>query len=60
MSLNLTSVRKIINHQLEKPLSYNSFKYFVRHDADLLPIWQVRKEKAIPPVFSQAITYRPL
>jgi DNA invertase Pin-like site-specific DNA recombinase len=37
MGLNLTSIRKIINHQLEKPLSYNSFKYFVRHNAELLP-----------------------
>lgn len=44
MGLNLTSIRKIVNHQLEKPLSYNSFKYFVRHNAELLPIWRVRRE----------------
>ncbi len=60
MDLNLTSIRKIINHQLAKPLSYNSFKYFVRHEADLLSIWRVRKEKAIPQVIPQAITYHQL
>ena len=47
MGLNLTSVRTIINHQLSKPLTYNSFKYFVQHDETLLPIWRIRKENGV-------------
>lgn len=44
MGLNLTSVRTIINHQLPRPITYNSFKYFVQHDEVLLPLWRIRKE----------------
>jgi len=62
MGLNLISVRKIINHQLEKPLSYNSFKYFVQHDEVLLPLWRVRKDNTAsklpkPPIIAN---YEPL
>lgn len=34
LSLKLTTsaIQKIINHQLTKPLSYNSFKYFIRNN----------------------------
>ena len=32
LKLPLSSIAKIINNQLEKPLTYNSFKYFVKHD----------------------------
>lgn len=42
--LPLASIRKIINPQLEKPITYNSFKYFVQHEADLLPLWQAQRE----------------
>ncbi len=38
----LRSVQKLINPLLEKPLSYNSFKYFVAHDKEL---YNVRKSK---------------
>jgi DNA invertase Pin-like site-specific DNA recombinase len=32
MELTLSAIRKIINKQLDKPLTYNSFKFFVNHD----------------------------
>jgi DNA invertase Pin-like site-specific DNA recombinase len=38
--LNLAAIRKLINPQLEQPLTYNSFKYFVQHDEALNPLWQ--------------------
>lgn len=55
MGLNLTSIRTIINHQLGKPLTYNSFKWFVQHEADLLPIWQVRKDHLGSQIVAQVI-----
>jgi DNA invertase Pin-like site-specific DNA recombinase len=42
--LPLASVRKIVNHQLERPLSYTSFRYFVQQDVDLCHLWNVSKE----------------
>ena len=41
--LPLASVRTIINHQLAQPLTYNSFKYFVKQDADLRRAWRRSK-----------------
>jgi DNA invertase Pin-like site-specific DNA recombinase len=35
LKLPISSIRKIINNQLETPITYNSFKYFVYHDRDL-------------------------
>lgn len=35
LGLTISSVRKIINNQLEKPLSYNSFKYHIKNDDEL-------------------------
>ena len=43
MGLNLASISKIINNQLEKPLTYNSFKYFVQQNEELFPIWDAQK-----------------
>ena len=40
MDLNLASIMKIVNNQLEKPISYNTLKYFVQHDEELLPLWK--------------------
>ncbi len=34
LGLNLSSVRKLINPQLDKPLSYQAFKYFAQHELD--------------------------
>lgn len=33
--LSISAIQKLINPLLEKPLSYNSFKYFVEHESDL-------------------------
>ena len=46
MGLNLVAIRKLINHQLEKPLSYNSYKYFVQHEEGLFEIWQAKRQRA--------------
>ncbi len=43
MGLNLAAIRKIINSKLEKPISYNSYKYFVHHDEDLQRASQVQR-----------------
>jgi DNA invertase Pin-like site-specific DNA recombinase len=31
LNLSISSIMKIINNQLEKPLSYNSYKYFINN-----------------------------
>lgn len=50
MDLNLASIMKIVNNQLEKPISYNTLKYFVQHDEELLPLWKAQKgENAVHP-----------
>jgi DNA invertase Pin-like site-specific DNA recombinase len=41
--LPLASVRKLINPQLAQPLTYNSFRYFVQHDEELVKLWQVQR-----------------
>ena len=43
MGLNLAAVRKIINNQLENPISYNSYKYFVQHDEQLQQAWLAQR-----------------
>ena len=45
MGLNLASIQTIINNQLEQPITYTSYRYFVRHDQDLWPLWKDQKEK---------------
>ncbi len=42
LGLNLTSIMKMINHLLENPLTYNSYRYFVQHDADLQKAWKAQ------------------
>jgi DNA invertase Pin-like site-specific DNA recombinase len=37
--IDLASVRKLINPELERPISYNSYKYFVEHDPELVAAW---------------------
>jgi DNA invertase Pin-like site-specific DNA recombinase len=39
MGLNLAAIRKIINPQLEKPITYNSYRYYVQHNEELLAAW---------------------
>ena len=38
--IDLATVRKLINPEIERPISYNSYKYFVKHDPELLAAWQ--------------------
>jgi len=40
MELNLAAIMKIINPQLEQPITYNSYRYFVQHDEALMAVWQ--------------------
>lgn len=35
LKLPISSITKIINNQLETPISYNAFKYFIHHDEEL-------------------------
>lgn len=39
LGLNLSSIRKLINPQLQKPLSYQSFKYFTQHELPSQEVW---------------------
>ena len=41
--LSLSAIQKLINPLLPKPVSYNSFKYFIEHDPELR---QLRKKKS--------------
>jgi DNA invertase Pin-like site-specific DNA recombinase len=41
--VDLSSVRKLINPELEQPISYNSYKYFVVHDPELDDAWQAQR-----------------
>jgi len=43
LKLPLRRIRAIINPQLERPISYPSYRHFVRQDAELLELWQARK-----------------
>ena len=55
MDLNLASIMKIVNNQLERSISYNTLKYFVQHDEELLPLWKAQKGKnAVHPTSTSA------
>jgi DNA invertase Pin-like site-specific DNA recombinase len=45
LGLSLSRIRTIINPQLEKPISYPSYRYFVRQDMELLELWQAQRKK---------------
>lgn len=40
LKLSLRRIRSIINPQLEQPISYPAYRYFVRQDPELLKLWQ--------------------
>lgn len=40
LRLPLRRIRTIINPELSRPIAYNSYRYFVRQDAELLELWQ--------------------
>jgi DNA invertase Pin-like site-specific DNA recombinase len=54
IGLNLASIRTIINKQLEKPLTYTSYRYYVMHDEELLPLWKDRNNDHT--ISSKAVT----
>ena len=43
LGLSLRRIRTILNPQLARPISYPSYRYFVRQDAELLEIWKSRQ-----------------
>jgi len=45
LGLSLSRIRSILNPQLDKPISYPSYRYFVRQDMDLLELWEAQKGK---------------
>jgi DNA invertase Pin-like site-specific DNA recombinase len=45
MGLNLGSIMKIVNNQLEKHVTYNTLKYFVQNDEELSPLWKAQRAR---------------
>lgn len=45
LGVNVSDISKIINDLLEKPITYNAFKYFIKHDEDLAPFMSKSKVK---------------
>lgn len=37
LGVTISNIAKIINDLLETPITYNAFKYFIKHDKDLAP-----------------------
>lgn len=35
LELNIAAIRKLVNPHLDRPLTYNSYKYFIQHDDEL-------------------------
>lgn len=38
LGVSLSNIVKIINDQLPTPVGYNTFRYFVQHDDELVPL----------------------
>ncbi len=47
IKLSIRAIMKIINNQLEKPITYNSFKYFINHNDELKVFLLVKRENKI-------------
>jgi DNA invertase Pin-like site-specific DNA recombinase len=43
MRLNLAAIMKLVNPELDNPVTYNTFRYFVQHEKDLLNAWQIQR-----------------
>ena len=43
MGLNMAAIMKLVNPQLEEPVTYNTFRYFVKHEKDLQNAWQAQR-----------------
>jgi DNA invertase Pin-like site-specific DNA recombinase len=44
LKIPLRRIHSIINPQLENPISYPSYRYFVRQDPELLNLWRAQRE----------------
>ena len=44
LSIPLRRIHSIINPQLVQPISYPSYRYFVRQDPELLALWQAQRQ----------------
>lgn len=44
LRIPLRRIRAIINPQLATPISYPSYRYFVRQDPELLQLWQAQRQ----------------
>ena len=42
--VNLANVCKLINSELNQPISYNSYKYFVLQDLELTQAWRAQRK----------------
>jgi DNA invertase Pin-like site-specific DNA recombinase len=40
LKLPLRRIRDVVNSQLERPISYPAYRYFVRQDSELLELWK--------------------
>jgi DNA invertase Pin-like site-specific DNA recombinase len=45
LGLSLRRIRSVINPYLEKPIAYNSYRYFVRQDTELLALWLAQRQQ---------------
>jgi hypothetical protein len=43
MGLNLAAIMKLVNPKLEEPVTYNTFRYFVKHEKDLRSARQAQR-----------------
>ena len=43
LKIPLRRIRSILNPQLERPISYPAYRYFVRQDPELLDLWQAQR-----------------
>ena len=44
LGLSLRRIRSIVNPQLERPISYPAYRYFVRQDPELLQEWEAARQ----------------
>jgi len=45
IGLNLASIQKIINPQLEEPTTYCSYRYFVQYENEIARAWRVPRNR---------------
>lgn len=43
LKIPLRRIRSILNPQLNRPISYPAYRYFVRQDPELLDLWQAQR-----------------